>query len=562
MRGLRYSSRRTGAAGLAGLAALALTASALALVGGPASASPGTASGRTPGSTVAPAGSVRGGHGVVARLVTPGLTPPSRAAAIPHPGLSRLGRHAPSVAAAPGGSAAGSGTQPLTSIGRSWQGINDTGDWPTAPASAIGPSRYVEAVNSVIGDGYAVYDRTHDAPLYKGPLYDLTGCADANCYNVGPTVIWDPTTRKFYYAAEEMPPAPGQIGHVMFGFSKSATPSDTNSWCHYEFGVGANLPDRPKLGDSKDFMIIGDNTYDGYTENFVAAKMMAFAKPGSAAVTSCPSSISGGSSKALHGPSGHPVFAPTPANEIDPVSTGWLVARTFSLPSSSLVLFQVTRSSTGAPVFHTTGTLVNVGTYHKPAAAPQQGNTYKIDTGYAGPTQAVAALDPQHGHKNAIWTQQTITGGAGSAVRWLEIDPAGHSVLQKGLISYPKLWAFNAAISTDRVVAGAKRAFGAQMVLSYDTTSSTSPTTAWVRSKIGTGPVSGPVKIIESGGPDHGPDCSDDGVCTWGGGAASPDPAAPVTANTGVVWGVQMLTAAGGDQYTSTGVSWNFSVNP
>lgn len=561
MRGLRPSSRRTAAAGLAGLASLALATSALALIGGPASASPGTASGRTPGSAAAPTGGVRGGHAVVARLVTPGLTPSAGAAAVPHPGLLPLHRQVPSGATARG-SSAGSAAQPLTSIGRSWQGINDTGDWPTAPASAIGPTRYVEAVNSVIGDGYAVYDRTHDAPLYKGPLYDLTACADANCYNVSPTVIWDPTTHKFYYAAEEMPPAPGQVGHVMFGFSKSATPSDTNSWCHYEFGVGANLPDRPKLGDSKDFMIIGDNTYDGYSEKFVAAKMMAFAKPGGATLKTCPSSIRGGSSKALQGPSGNPVFAPTPANEIDPVSTGWLVARTFKLPSSSLVLFQVTRSSTGAPVFHTTGTLVNVGSYNKPAAAPQKGSKYKIDTGYAGPTQAVAALDPKHGHKNAIWTQQTIAGGAGSMVRWLEIYPAGHTLLQHGLVKSASGWLFNAAVSTDRVVAGSKRAFGAQMVLSYDSTSATAPTTAWVRSKIGSGPVSAPVKVQTSSGPDHGPDCSDDGTCTWAGGAMSPDPAAPVTAKTGVVWGVQMLTSSGGDQYTSTGVSWNFSVKP
>ncbi len=549
MRNLLCSSRGTRAASLAGLAALALTASALALAGGPASAA-------DPSAGAVPAA---GGRAVVGHLVQPGLKPTADAG--PQRVLPPLGSGSPTVASA-AHSAAGSLAVPMTSIGRSWQGINDTGDWPTAPASAIGPTRYVEAVNSVIGDGYAVYDRTHDNPLYKGPLYDLTSCADANCYNVSPTVIWDPTTHKFYYAAEEMPPSPGQVGHVMFGYSKSATPSGPTSWCHYEFGVGANLPDRPKLGDSKDFMIIGDDLYDGSTEKFASARALAFTKPGGGTISSCPSTIRGGTSQPLHGPSGNAGFAPTPANEIDPVTTGWLVARTFAVPSSSLVLFQVTRSSTGAPVFHTTGTLVNVGSYHKPAAAPQKGAKYKIDTGYAGPTQAVAALDPKHGHKNAIWTEQTIAGGAGSMVRWLEIYPAGHTLLQHGVVKSPKLWLFNAAVSTDRVVSGTKRAFGAQMVLSYDSTSATAPTTAWVRSKIGTAPLSAAVKVQTSGGPDHGPDCSDDGVCTWGGGAMSPDPAAPVTAKTGVVWGVQMLTAAGGDQFTSTGVSWNFSAKP
>src|SRR5262249_61134436 len=95
-----------------------------------------------------------------------------------------------------------------------------------------------------------------------------------------------------------------------------------------------------------------------------------------------------------------------------------------------------------------------------PAAAPQPGPAFKLDTLDARPTQAVSAVDPKHGSVTALWTQHTVFGGAGAQVRWYEINPATHSLIQKGTISSPSLFTFNGAISPDRRINGASKKFG------------------------------------------------------------------------------------------------------
>ncbi len=363
---------------------------------------------------------VPGGRPAVAYLTDPNLRP-----------------HAESTGGRLGSLSHGAVAPEATAPSRSWQGIYDASSWPTAPVSAIGPTRYVEVTNSNIGDGYAVYDRTHNTPLLHHQLYYLTGCADANCFNVSPQVMWDPTTKRFYYTAESFPPGPGQVGYIMFGFSKTSAPSGTSAWCSYQSPVGTNFADEPRLGDSKDFMVVGYDLFDGTSEQFLGARMAAFAKVGgSAPITTCPSSITGGSSGRLKDANGKDVFEPTPANETDSDATGWVVARTVTLPSTSLVLFQVTRTSSGAPSFHVTGTTVPVASYKAPPAAPQKGTSDTISLGQAGPTRAVAAVDPGHGGTDAIWVQHTVAGGAGSIMRWYEINPVAHDVLQQGSVSF------------------------------------------------------------------------------------------------------------------------------
>src|SRR5207302_349252 len=79
-----------------------------------------------------------------------------------------------------------------------------------------------------------------------------------------------------------------------------------------------------------------------------------------------------------------------------------------------LTLFKVTKSATGTAVIPTTGTSVPVTAYKVPAAAPQPGTSFKLDTSDTRPTQAVSAIDPAHGSVTALWTQHTVFGGAGA----------------------------------------------------------------------------------------------------------------------------------------------------
>ena len=48
---------------------------------------------------------------------------------------------------------------------------------------------------------------------------------------------------------------------LAFGFSTTANPTTAADWCRYNLGYGADFPDYPKLGDTKDFALIGANVY-------------------------------------------------------------------------------------------------------------------------------------------------------------------------------------------------------------------------------------------------------------------------------------------------------------
>jgi len=175
-------------------------------------------------------------------------------------------------------------------------------------------------------------------------------------------------------------------------------------------------------------------------------------------------------------------------------------------------------------------------------------------------TQAVAAIDPSHSGKFAVWTQHAITGGAGSMVRWYEIDPVGKTLLQTGNQSSASLFLFNAAISPDRVVNGATKAFGSNMLLNFDASSRTVAESIQMVSKRGTSSVSLPRIVHTSTGPDTDFTCPlGGGTCRWGDyPAATPDPNSPTTGPAGIIWGTSMWTVPGTIGGNPSWRTWNW----
>jgi hypothetical protein len=169
----------------------------------------------------------------------------------------------------------------------------------------------------------------------------------------------------------------------------------------------------------------------------------------------------------------------------------------------------------------------------------------------------VGAIDPKHHDRFAIWTQHAVAGGAGSAERWYEIDPAARTVLQKGTVSDPSLYVFNGAISPDRVVAGSTEAFGGNMVLGFTTSSSSDFPAIQMVSKKGSHATSAFVPVQASPGYDEDFACPGLGYCRWGDyGAATPDPEASTSGTTGRVWLSNMWTADATTTGGTSGVSW------
>jgi hypothetical protein len=438
--------------------------------------------------------------------------------------------------------------------GRSFQGINNPNVAPPDETSAVGLTRYVELVNT----DFAIYNKTANTPIATGSINSLTGSAATDSvFDV--QVIWDPTTRRFYYAADDV--VSGADNRVAFGFSTTASPSGAADFCKYTIGFGATFPDFPKLGDSRFFAEIGSNLFNGRGA-FLGSDLLAISKP--PAGTTCPaaSTFKVDDAAPLMINATTPAFTPVAANEIDTNGTGFALARPVSLPATQLSLFRVSRdAATGNPLIQSTGTPVGVPSYTLPANAPQSGSVNRIDTSDARPTQAVAAVDPAHGGRFAIWTQHTIDVGGRAAVRWYEIDPATHGLLQSGTAASASLFQFNGAISPNRQVNGTTVGGGDAMVLNFDTSSTTTLPAIKMVSKIGSGAQSAPVRVKGSPGQLSGFDCdAATQFCRWGDyAAATPDPA---TANQ--IWQVSQFAAGAGSGTSAPATSrtQNFVATP
>jgi Ca2+-binding RTX toxin-like protein len=445
--------------------------------------------------------------------------------------------------------ASSSATRPSAS---SWEGARDSSVTPSDSTGAIGPARYVEMINLKM----AVYSRAHKL-LMLTSLFNLTG----DPFLTDPQVIWDPDTGRFYYLILDDSILSGQPDTVdfKFGFSSDGTPTSLSDWCNYSinasYGSGANtfLPDQPHLGDSKDFLFWGANVFDvgQFPPPFVSADAVWITKPPPG--STCPAAntfLQGKVTNLLNADSSQ-TSTPIGVNQTDSDPTGWLIGSedpTVGL-ANALTLFHVTKNPDGTANVQQTGMAVPVPTFDVPANAIQGGvSGHRLDTIDGRLTQAVSAKDSSRGGTLAIWTQHTVFGGAGAAVRWYEIAPSGPRVLQRGTISNSNLFVFNAAISPDRRNDGVHQPkFGDGMGIGFTTTSARTDSTIWVASKVGSHALSPWRLVRQSPGPEIDDSCTralGGPPCRWGDFmGASPDPAADPTRAHGAVWMTSMWNA-------------------
>jgi hypothetical protein len=472
---------------------------------------------------------------------------------------AQIDAHAPGVAtgvAQPTGATAP--TAPLA-----WPGLSTNGFSPSDATGALGPDRYIEMVNTAIG----VYDRSGN---FLSTNLESTFTGFSNACGDG-SILWDAGDQRFYISMLNLTNC--QTGAttpytLIFGFSKTATPSaNASDWCAYtsNFGVyGSALPDYPKLGTTKDFILMGVNRFNGNT--YVASDVAWASKPAAGTITTCPSlsSFTLGVQKALKNADGTLASTPVPARQTDSSGTGFVVANEDpgSGTSTALSVYTVTKNTTTGAAQFSRARAVTVASYAYPPSAPQPGTTTTLDTLDARLMNAWVAPDPVQGGKLAIWTQHTVaasTGGLGSEVRWYEINASTGALFQNGIAQSPSLYAFMGAIAPDRN--GTTHKFGYSMVLGFNTTSSSSLPAAQMISKVGSNPQSAFVKVATSAAADKEFTCySPYGPpCRWGDySGASPDPAAT---SAGRVW-VTVMMANGGSSSTSAWTTENWEAAP
>jgi len=437
------------------------------------------------------------------------------------------------------------GTVP--SVGSSWQGESQGDLTPPDPTGAIGPLSYIGLTNL----RYQISQRDGSL-ISRGDLGAFTGLPTYEMSD--PQVVWDPSGQRFYYLALEV----YRFGFA-FGYSLNANPQGPADFCHYllDFGYGntLTLPDYPKLAVTNDFVLIGSNdfylfsTYTGSNLDFVY-------KPPTA---SCPANVTGGQFQQLRNADGTLTSTPEPAVNADPSSTGWVVGSQDVGTGSGnyLSVFQVTKNEQGAPVLGPAAS-VPVAPYSVPASAQQPGTTAKLDTLDTRLPHAVAAVDPALG-ATAIWTSHAVFGGAGSEERWYEISTAGAPALaQWGSASSPSQFVWNGGISPNRANDGSTGAFGSDMVMGFNASSTTSFPSIQMVSKMGGNGQSPWVLVKQAPGSNIDDSCGP--VCRWGDySGATPD---PLLAAGGHVWLSGEWNVASATNTDKDWRTWNWEAVP
>jgi hypothetical protein len=447
---------------------------------------------------------------------------------------------------------------PATS--RTWEGVFDTAVGPSDSTGAIGTTRYIELVNRK----FAIYNRTSNTPISSGSLGSLVG-SSGNVFD--PQVIWDPSTNRFYYVTDNV--FSSSDNRLSVGFSKTASPNSAADFCKYDLTFGSRFPDYPKLGDlggTSGLLLIGTNDFS--PTGFLGSSLYSITKPtttGSISTCPSPSTFTSGAKQDLRNANGSTADTPVPANEIDSLNTGYVVAHP-SFSGNFLTIFAVTKNTTTGGINVSAPKTRTVASYSTPANAPQPGTTLKLDTLDTRNTQGVLAFDPFRG-KYGFWTQHTVFGGAGAQVRWYEINPVPSTpgLLQSGAVSSSSgRFFFNGAISPDRKVrTGATSKFGDSMVLGHNSSSTTLRPDIRMVSKIQNGVQSASVRVRNSNVDFMNDFTCSSGVCRWGDyAAATPDPATPNTATLGNVWLTSNFVRTTGSSSSSGWGSQNWAAKP
>ena len=309
--------------------------------------------------------------------------------------------------------------------------------------------------------------------------------------------------------------------------------------------------------------MIGSNNFNVQTKAFITAHILSLPKPASGTIETCPAvpklTTFGSKTAPLRtSVESHLAFTPQPATVADESSSGFVVSADESEAGSGngshIMIWQL--AGTGEkPELKALGA-PKVAEFSLPPNVPQPGSSDGIDPLDGRLTQAVAAADPAAGGAEAVWTQHTVAGGAGSAVSWYELLPEKVEVRQAGTISDPSLFVFNGAIAPT-LSGGA--------VIDYNTASSSALVKIMAQSRSSSDPqgtMSGPITLASSSAIDSDFSCPsvthEAFPCRWGDYAgASVDPT-----NTNVVWGSNQINGAAGSGNQAQWATQNFALTP
>ncbi|GAC1318937.1 MAG: hypothetical protein NVSMB25_09020 [Thermoleophilaceae bacterium] len=428
---------------------------------------------------------------------------------------------------------------------------------PPDTTGAIGPSHYVEMVNTAV----AVYAR--------GALNRVSGPQTLGTFMQNPTgssvtdpqIQWDPRWQRWIYLASSFstasPPALPAEDHILFGWSKTSDPTNLSTgWCRYNIGSGGTaastdgflFDDYPKLGHDDNNLVFGTNVFGDKSGVFLTSRVYVVPKPASpelcpGAPTPASYTVNGSPAKPLKTSAGGSAVTPVPANTFDSSAGAYVVAADDpgSGSANHLMAWHVGSgdATAGTPTLVPDGPIL-VNSYGAPPNVPQPvtgsvcsvlSQSYCLDTLDGRLTMAVALADPGAG-REAVWTQQTISDSNGrSAMRWYQLVPSTLSARQQGTITDGTGYVFNGAASPT--------SGGDAAAFFYNVGGPSQQVDIRARTRsagLPAGASGGETTIGTSAAPAQDDSCTP-GPCRWGDySGANPDPG-----NSTLVWGANQL---------------------
>ena len=327
-------------------------------------------------------------------------------------------------------------------------------------SGAIGTRHYLEAVIPRI----ALFDAKTLKLVTARDAYAFWGKSNRSQI-IDPHVVWDNQARRFYYVAL-FNGSGGKNNQLLFAWTKRGDPANlTSAWCRMSIHAGTLFPDFPKLGFSRNHILIGTNLFSLEPEKFLSARIWVLAKPASGRSACARPSVRffGSGNEPLRRADGHLAFTPVPVDPARPGGRAYVVSSdcvfdpepgdeepppcgSTDRQANQITVWQVD-GPRGSPSLTRAGG-IDVPTYKLPTPAPQRGAKRPIDTSDTRFYQAVSAPDPTQHVSEAIWTQHAVDGPGGrSEVRWYELDPAHLEVVRSGTVRNSRDWIFSGAIS-------------------------------------------------------------------------------------------------------------------
>src|SRR5439155_12050341 len=154
---------------------------------------------------------------------------------------------------------------------------------------AIGQKLYIELINQKIG----CYAKPTLLPTCSGTLSGFTALPAATNFLIDPQIIWDTRSRRFFFSMVDFDNTGAY--HLVWGFSKGPAPTAApNRWCTYTntfdgtYGTNA-VPDYPRLGDIKHYILIGVNAFSVPSFTYKGSDVAWAKKPAPGIINVCPS---------------------------------------------------------------------------------------------------------------------------------------------------------------------------------------------------------------------------------------------------------------------------------